>query len=813
MSERIKVLLLDTNDAMGGVVRVHVNLLRTLDRRQFDLYLACLDHGKVLPQFQAIPDITLWTMEVGTKPRALGSGWRAKLADVASLVPFVRSVLGLARQCRRAGIQVIHTSDKKRAVILTTLLHRLTGIPFIYHIHNNYVDFPANRRALRLAAAVVANSEDMKRDFIRERGPDLERIEVVYNGLDTNEFAPGLPSSLRAELKITPAQVLIGVVSRLAPDKGQETFIRAAARVVARDDRAHFVLAGDDSIFSDNADYVPMLHRLVRELGLESHAHFLGCRGDMVNIYGGLDVVVNTAWREAFGMVVVEAAACEKPVVGTRAGGIPEIITHGEDGFLFPVRDEAALADLLTDLVRDPALRARLGAAGRATVLRRFSIEAQARAMEAVYRSTARKRSEPAPVPTAVGGAPRIKTLLLDTNDAMGGVIRSHKTILRALDRTRFDVHLACLGHGALLPRFRAIPGMTIWTIEAGTKAKDSCVGWCAKAADAASVVPLGWTAMRLAWRCRQAGIQVIHSSDKKRSVMLVSLLHRLTGIPFIYHIRDRFVDHPGNRWAVSHAAAIIANSGDMKQDFVRALGPAMDRIRVIHNSVDTDEYAPGKPSSLRQELAASPEKVLIGTTCRVSPEKDQETFLRAAARVAAQDAYAFFVIVGDDSISSNNAGYLGKLKDLTRELGIEKRTAFIGRRTDMPAVCNGLDVVVDAALREAFGMVVVEAAACGKPVVGTRAGGIPEIITHGEDGYLFPVRDDAALAAILLDLVRDPALRARVGAAARANVVRRFSAASQIRAIEQVYLELAGAAPSGSTTKVTKNTKQSGDA
>jgi len=791
MSTPIKVLLLDTNDAMGGVVRVHVNLLRTLDRSQFEVYLACLNHGNVLSQFQSIPDVTLWPMEVGTKPRALGAGQRAKLADVASLVPFARSILRLARQCRRAGIQVIHTSDKKRAVILTTLLHRLTGIPFIYHIHNNYVDYPANRRALRLAAAVVANSEDMKRDFILARGRDLERIEVVYNGLDTSEFAPGLPTNLRAELKVAPDQVLIGVVSRLAPDKGQETFVRAAAQVVVRDDRAHFVLAGDDSIFSDNADYVPMLHRLVRELGLESRAHFLGCRGDMANIYSGLDVVVNTAWREAFGMVVVEAAACGKPVVGTRAGGIPEIITHGEDGYLFPVRDEAALAGLLTDLVRDPALRARLGDAGRANVLKRFSIAAQARAMEEVYREVAGVRKGTSLEPVAATGTSRIKTLLLDTNDAMGGVIRSHQTILRSMDRTRFDVHLACLGHGPLLPRFRSIPGITIWTIEVGTKPKEKCEGWHAAMADTFSLVPLCWSALRLARLCRSAGIQVFHTSDKRRSVMLASMLHRLTGIPFVYHIRDHYVDHPGNRRTIAQAAAIVANSGDMKQDFIRALGPTMERIQVIHNSVDTDEYAPGKPSSLRQELAVSPEQVLIGTTCRVSPEKDQETFLRAAARVAAVDARAFFVIVGDDSISSNNAGYMDRLKALTRELGIEKCTAFIGRRTDMPAVCNGLDVVVDAALREAFGMVVVEAAACGKPVIGTRAGGIPEIITHGVDGFLFPVRDDAALAAILLDLVRDPALRARVGAAGRANVVQRFSAASQIRAIEKVYEEV----------------------
>jgi glycosyltransferase involved in cell wall biosynthesis len=390
MSDRIKVLLLDTNDAMGGVVRVHLNLLRTLDRGRFDIHLACLDHGKVLPQFEAIGGVNRWLLNVGTKPRAIGSGWRARMADVASLAPFAWSVLRLAWRCRRAGIQIIHTSDKKRAVMLTSLLHRLTGIPFVYHIHNNFADYPANRAALRRAAAIIANSADMRQDFVRALGPGLERIRVIYNGLDADEFAPGLPSGLRVELGVAPNAVLIGVVSRLAPDKGQETFIRAAARVAAREPRAQFVLAGDDSIFSDNADYVPMLHRLVAELGLAPRTHFLGCRSDMAAVYCGLDIVVNTAWREAFGMVVVEGTACGKPVVGTRAGGIPEILTHGEDGFLFPVRDDAALADLLTDLIRDPALRARIGAAGRAMVLRRFTIAVQTRATEQVYEEVAK---------------------------------------------------------------------------------------------------------------------------------------------------------------------------------------------------------------------------------------------------------------------------------------------------------------------------------------------------------------------------------------------------------------------------------------
>ena len=385
----INILLLDTNDQMGGVVRVHLNLLRTLDRAAFGVHLACLGRGRVLSMFRAVPDVAIWPVEVGTKPRSAGSGWRARAADACGLPVFLWNAVALAARCRRAGIRVIHTSDKKRALIFTALLHRLTGIPYIYHIHDRYVDYPANRRALAGAAAVVANSGAMREDFIRHIGPSLDRIRVVYNGVDPADYPDDPPSTLRAELGAAPGDVLIGVASRLAPDKGQDTLLHAAARVLPAAPAARFVLVGNDAIFSDNTDYVPMLRRLAADTGIAARTHFVGYRADMANIYRGLDVVVNTAWREAFGMVVVEGMACGKPVVGTAAGGIPEIITDGRDGFLFPVRDDAALAGILADLTRDVALRARVGAAARATVLERFTIQVQARAIETVYREVA----------------------------------------------------------------------------------------------------------------------------------------------------------------------------------------------------------------------------------------------------------------------------------------------------------------------------------------------------------------------------------------------------------------------------------------
>jgi glycosyltransferase involved in cell wall biosynthesis len=384
IDSRIKTLLLDTNDAVGGVVRVHINLLSHLDRRRFDVHAAVLGHGPLLTLFQAVPDVTLWTMEVGTKPAELCTGWRSKVADAVGVFALVRSAVHLAARCRSTGIQVIHTSDKKRSLLLTLLLHRLTGIPYLYHIHNNYVDYPANRKALAQATMIIANSQEVRRDFIERLGPSMERIRLVYNGIDAERFRPNVPSDLRAELGASPGEVLIGISSRLAPDKGQDTFLRAAARVAAQEPRTRFVIVGDDSIFSDNAEYVPMLRQLTADLGLAEHAAFLGFHQDMRAVYSGLDILVNAAWREAFGLVVVEAMACGKVVVGANAGGVPEIITPGRDGFLFPVGDDKTLAEVLLALVRHPDLRRTIGQAARQTVLDRFTIKTQVTALEQV---------------------------------------------------------------------------------------------------------------------------------------------------------------------------------------------------------------------------------------------------------------------------------------------------------------------------------------------------------------------------------------------------------------------------------------------
>lgn len=386
---KTKVLLVDTNDAMGGVVRVHLNLLRTINQARFDVAVACLGRGEVFDRFDRIPGIRVYPLETGTKATAECGGPAGKLRNLASSVTLLKAAFKLARYCRMQHLDVIHTSDKKRALVLVALVHLLTRIPFIYHIHNVYVDYRLNRLALRRAHAIVANSGDMKRDFIEALGAPMERIGIVYNGLDPEEYAPGPPLPIRTDLGLADDTVLFGIVSRLAPDKGQDTYLEAAAMVAHENPNVHFTLVGDDKIFSDNADYVPRLKSMSESLGIKDRVTFLGYRHDMPDVYRTLDVVVDAAWREAFGMVVIEPMACGKVVIGTDAGGIPEIIDDGVNGLLFAPRNAKALAAAMHRIADDAALRETLGRNARSTVLATFTIEAQTRDMERVYAQTA----------------------------------------------------------------------------------------------------------------------------------------------------------------------------------------------------------------------------------------------------------------------------------------------------------------------------------------------------------------------------------------------------------------------------------------
>jgi glycosyltransferase involved in cell wall biosynthesis len=182
----------------------------------------------------------------------------------------------------------------------------------------------------------------------------------------------------------------------------------------------------------------------------------------------------------------------------------------------------------------------------------------------------------------------------------------------------------------------------------------------------------------------------------------------------------------------------------------------------------------------------------------RLNPLKGIEYFIDAAAQLLLRFPHARFWIVGD----SVTPEYRDELQARVDALGLRERVAFLGFRSDVPALLRQVAVSVLPSLSEGLSNVVLEAMAAGVPVVATAVGGTPELITHGETGLLVPPRDAHALAGAVASLLADPARAQALGAAARRTVAARFSLQAMVRETERLYEQLLQRRPASAPVK-----------
>jgi glycosyltransferase involved in cell wall biosynthesis len=157
-------------------------------------------------------------------------------------------------------------------------------------------------------------------------------------------------------------------VGRLSIEKGVDIFLAAAARVLAELPETKFVVAGDGP---DRAK----LDAMIDELGIGASVRMLGRRDDMPAVYASLDLMVSSSRREGLPMAILEAMASRVPLIATAVGGVPTVVLDGRTGVLVPEVDAALLANGIVALLRDGALRERLGAAARQLVEDEFSAQ------------------------------------------------------------------------------------------------------------------------------------------------------------------------------------------------------------------------------------------------------------------------------------------------------------------------------------------------------------------------------------------------------------------------------------------------------
>ena len=282
--------------------------------------------------------------------------------------------------------------------------------------------------------------------------------------------------------------------------------------------------------------------------------------------------------------------------------------------------------------------------------------------------------------------------------------------------------------------------------------------------------------------------MDIIHANGS-RCMFFAGVAGRLAGRPVVWHVRVGAGDGLWDRVLGFLATTIIVNSRAVGGRFPSRQLAA--KVRMVHNGENLSNFvlpAESTVAAYRREFGVDGGQ-LLAMVARLTPEKDYETYFRAAAALVGEGLDARFLVVGSDPDPGQS--HLRHLQDLASELGIDQHVVFTGNRDDVTLIMGCLDLLVHCAHIEGFGRVLVEGMAAGVAVVATAVGGIPEVVVDGETGILVPQGDHTAVAAAVGELLHDPQQRLRMGAAGRTRVEEKFSLDAHVDQVKQVYGEL----------------------
>jgi glycosyltransferase involved in cell wall biosynthesis len=214
------------------------------------------------------------------------------------------------------------------------------------------------------------------------------------------------------------------------------------------------------------------------------------------------------------------------------------------------------------------------------------------------------------------------------------------------------------------------------------------------------------------------------------------------------------------------------------------------DRTSVIYNGIDTEKFRPAmRTGQLRRELGLSDEAVLVTAIGQICLRKGQDVFAAAAVQIVVQVPQAHFVVVGSrHSAKTESIAFEAAIADRFAEAGLAERYHPLGERGDVAKILPEADVLVHAARQEPFGRVLLEAAACGVPIVATNVGGTSEMLTDGVHALLVPPDSPQAIADAVLRLAQTPAFASQLGTAASRHVSESFAIEPSARELLSVW-------------------------
>lgn len=382
----IRLLFLNTRDQCGADVAVHLTLMKHFLPGEVQVFVIsnseAADAAEMRARFDDMPHVTGMFLPLGRPAEALSG--KSRLGKALAYGPSVVSLAKAAGFVHRHRIQVLHATDRPRDASYVSLLGRMTRALAVVHMHAPVSGLSRPTLwGMRNATAIFAVSDAVRRDLI-DLGMGADRIFTAHNAVDPHYFDPDLQQatspSIRAQFGIPASAPLVGIAARMNPWKGQYELLGAASLLQQTFPDLHVMILGAD-VPEMRAEF----EKRAREGGIAERVRFGGFQKDVRPFLREFDLFVHPSYQEPFGLSIVEAMAMRKPVIACNTGGVPEIITHGSDGWLVEERSVEAVATAMATLLNNRELGRRMGARARETVLSRFTPRHQSVAVTKLY--------------------------------------------------------------------------------------------------------------------------------------------------------------------------------------------------------------------------------------------------------------------------------------------------------------------------------------------------------------------------------------------------------------------------------------------
>jgi phosphatidylinositol alpha-1,6-mannosyltransferase len=682
---------------------------------------------------------------------------------IAFLVYLVPTLLRLSSILRYHRIGIVNIHYPVEGFVYFGILRYLLPAKLVISVHGADL-FPGGkprkrvawslRFLLRSAHALVAPSEAFLRDCSDRFPAAFKRGVSIHNGIDTEELtaadvlSPGTPAP----------DPFVLCIAEHNQKKALDVLLKAFVLVSQADRRFKLLLVGDGPLRGELEDQA-------RALSLADQVVFMGRQGrsDTLRLLRQCRMFVLPSRSEPFGMVVVEALLSHRPVVASAVGGIPEIVHDRQSGLLVQPDDPGALAGAIQEILNDEGLGQALAETGYTRAMEIFTSHRMGSDYERLYLDV-------------LGASRPTKSLLISHlyfPPQFGGITRLLERTADAMGPEK----LCCLTGVPAVPAMReANGGPRVY--RSGTVFSGSTQ-----------------VARAAAWVRTMSAIMI---RERPRAVLLGTVydgvygrwLHRWLRLPYVTFAHGNEIlgilrdERETGKASVAGEALRRANRvvavSRYTAGLVQRVGVHPDRIEVVYPGCDSTQFSPrpANPELKRRILGPRYRDRVILTTGNLVDRKGHDMVIRALAILHRETPDVTYLIVGDGPCRSGLAA-------LAASLGVQDRVVFTRRVPDdeLPDLYALSDVFIMASREreeecdvEGFGIVYLEAGACGKPVIGGRSGGVPEAILNGVSGLLVDPDSAEGLASALTRVLTDSELASRLGAQGRSRVVRDFT-------------------------------------